>query len=170
MKESTTKQRGDVAEYRVLAELLRRNFNVLMPVGDRLPYDLAIDFGGKLIRIQVKRAWFHDATKAWIAGVRRSQTNRRVYRITPYSETDFDVLIAWIPDLDVFYVFPVAVACSFASSIYMVEGVSRQRTPKAAAYREAWHVLPIHSTETTLNRSNGEIRFGVPKSAQEPLI
>ena len=53
-----TKLKADIAESTVITELLKRGFNVLKPIGDRLPYDLAIDINGKLLRIQVKSAWF----------------------------------------------------------------------------------------------------------------
>lgn len=48
-----TKLKADIAESSVITELLKRGFNVLKPAGDRLPYDLAVDINGKLIRIQV---------------------------------------------------------------------------------------------------------------------
>ena len=50
----TSKARGDIAEYRVVAELLELGHSVLMPCGDRLPYDVAVDVSGELIRIQVE--------------------------------------------------------------------------------------------------------------------
>ena len=137
----TTKQKGDVAEYRVITELLQRGFDVLTPCGDRLPYDLAIDLGEKIIRVQVKLAWFYVREDAYKIDVRRSQTNRRVCKKSKYSPDDFDFLIAWIADLDVFYVFPSEVACTYAGEITMVEGKKRQRPPAAAAYREAWDLI-----------------------------
>ena len=41
-----TKLKADIAESAVITEFLRRGFKVLKPVGDRLPYDLAIDISG----------------------------------------------------------------------------------------------------------------------------
>ena len=57
-----TKLLADIAESAVIVELLRRGFKVLQPLGDRLPYDLGIDVNGKLLRIQVKSAWY-EASK-----------------------------------------------------------------------------------------------------------
>ena len=141
MKDFTTKQKGDVAEYKVVAELLRRGFNVLMPCGDRLPYDLAIGLGERFVRVQVKLAWYSEQFNAHVVDVRRSQTNRKVYRKTKYHPEDFEFLIAWVADTNAFYVFPSQVACSYASMITMVEGDKRQRPPKAAQYREAWVLI-----------------------------
>lgn len=141
MENFTTKQKGDVAEYRVIAELLRRGFSVLSPCGDRLPYDLALDIDGRLVKIQVKLAWHYEKCNSYIVDVRRSQTNRKIYKKTKYCESDFDFLIAYIPDGDVFYIFPADFACSFAGGITMTEGEQRQRRPKSADYREAWWII-----------------------------
>jgi hypothetical protein len=138
----STKQKGDVAEYRVIAELLRRGLNVLRPLGDRLPYDLAIEQAGKLVRLQVKMAW-RDATGNFVVDVRRSQTNRRVFKHTKYTETDFEFMVAWVPEPEAFYIFPASFACSFGSGISMVEGSRRQRPPRSAAYRNRWELLTI---------------------------
>ncbi len=54
-----TKLKADIAESAVITELLKRGFKVLRPVGDRLPYDLAIDIEGRLIKIHVKSTWFY---------------------------------------------------------------------------------------------------------------
>ena len=39
-----TKEKGDIAEYAVVAEALKRGFNVLIPIGDRLPFDFLIAY------------------------------------------------------------------------------------------------------------------------------
>lgn len=72
----STKARGDSAEYRVVAELLERGHTVLMPCGDRLPYDIGIDVGGKLVRVQVRRAYPTRGVKggSYKIDVRRSMT------------------------------------------------------------------------------------------------
>ena len=70
-----TKLKADIAESAVTTELLKRGFKVLKPIGDRLPYDLAIDFNGKLIKIQVKSAWFYKG--AHKIDTRITKTNRK---------------------------------------------------------------------------------------------
>ena len=51
-----TKLKADIAESAVVTELLVRGFKVLLPFGDRLAYDIAVDVNGSLKRIQVKHA------------------------------------------------------------------------------------------------------------------
>jgi len=52
----STKLKGDLAEQAAVLEALRRGWEVLRPVGDRLSYDLVFDVDGALARIQVKAA------------------------------------------------------------------------------------------------------------------
>jgi len=136
-----TKLKADIAESAVVTELLKRGFKVLKPVGDRLPYDLAIDHDGELIRIQVKSAWFDSSEDAYIVDVRRTKTNRRKMLRHRYTARDFDFAILYIDDHRVFYVMPVDVFTSYASSVSLIEDCKRQRKPRSAFYRERWKLL-----------------------------
>lgn len=49
-----TKLKGDIAEQAAVLYALKRGWGVLKPFGDRLPYDLAFDVEGTLIKIQLK--------------------------------------------------------------------------------------------------------------------
>ena len=134
-----TKLKSDIAESAVVTELLRRGFKVLKPVGDRLPYDLAIDLRGKLLRIQVKSAWLQKG--AYTVDTRRTKTNRRHMVRERYNENDFDFAVLYIDELKVSYVMPASVFSTYKSGISLVEGPTRQRKPKSAEYRESWDLL-----------------------------
>jgi hypothetical protein len=136
-----TKLKADIAESAVITELLKRSFRVLRPVGDRLPYDLALDLDGKLLRVQVKCAWFDDSAKSYSVDVRRTKTNRRHMLRERYDEGDFDFAIIYLVDLHVFYVMPISVFSSYESTIAFIETEKRQRKPKSADYRERWDLL-----------------------------
>ncbi len=136
-----TKLKADIAESAVVTELLKRGFSVLRPVGDRLPYDLGVDLGGKVIRIQVKSAWFNGRAKCYNVDVRRTKTNRRHILRQRYDANDFDFAIICIAGLNVFYVMPVSVFSRYGGSITFVESDKRQRKPKSANYRERWDLL-----------------------------
>ncbi len=136
-----TKLKADIAESAVITELLKRGFRVLNPVGDRLPYDLALDLNGKLLRIQVKSAWFNPKTKSYGVDVRRTKTNRRNMRRERYDKDDFDFAILYIDALRVFYVMPFSAFSDYSSTISLIETDKRQRKPKAANYRERWDLL-----------------------------
>lgn len=136
-----TKLKADIAESAVVHQLLSRGFNVLKPYGDRLPYDLAVDINGKLIRIQVKCAWFDKRDDVYIVDSRRTKTNRRVMLRARYKKTDFDLAIVYLPNINVFYILPFDVFDSFGSSISFVEATNRQRVVKTKEYRECWDLL-----------------------------
>lgn len=55
MKDTT--QRGDVAELMAAAELVRRGYLVSRPLTNGAPYDLLVDTGPKIFRVQIKRAF-----------------------------------------------------------------------------------------------------------------
>ena len=48
------KQKGDVAELAVALDLRRRGYQVAIPFGEDCDYDLVVDRGGSLERVQVK--------------------------------------------------------------------------------------------------------------------
>ncbi len=136
-----TKLKADIAEAAVVTELLSRGYNVLRPVGDRLAYDIAIDIQGRLIRIQVKHAWFNKKDDVYIVDARRTMTNRRQMLRKKYSNDDFDVVVVYLGNKKVFYIIPILVFNSFASTVSFVESEKRQRLPRTAEYRERWDLI-----------------------------
>ena len=134
-----TKLKSDIAESAVLTRLLQKEFRVLKPVGDRLPYDLAVDLGGRLLKIQVKSAWGKNGI--YNVDSRRTKTNRRTMLRSRYAKDDFDFAVLYIEDLDVSYVMPRDVFDSYKSGIRIVETGTRQRVPRSRQYREAWDLL-----------------------------
>lgn len=136
-----TKQKGDIAEQAVVLQALRQGWGVLKPIGDRLPYDLVIDIGGFLVKIQVKYAWFDLKRNNYIVDTRRTKTNRRQMLRENYKLGDFDFAIVFIEDLNVFYVFPCEVFINYGSEIHLVEADKRQRKPRSAVFRNAWELI-----------------------------
>jgi hypothetical protein len=53
-----TATKGNEAEAMIMAALLARGFNVLVPWGGGQPYDLGVDLGGsELLKVQCKTGW-----------------------------------------------------------------------------------------------------------------
>lgn len=113
----------------------------MKPLGDRLPYDMVFDVNSRFIKIQVKSAWFDESRQNYVVDNRRTKTNRRIMLREKYQETDFDFAIIYLEEIQVFYVLPIQVFISYSSEIHFVESEKRQRKPKSAEYREAWHLL-----------------------------
>lgn len=136
-----TKLKSDIAEHAVALELLKKEFNVLKPVGDRLAYDLVIEKNGSFRKIQVKSAMSNSNT--YRIDTRRTQTNRRALQRKRYAERDFDFAIIFLHDINVFYILPFRDFNSFKSGIIFIEKETRQRKPRSFDFREAWHLLNI---------------------------
>jgi hypothetical protein len=136
-----TKLKGDIAEQATILFALQKGWGVLRPIGDRLPYDLVFDTGNVLVKIQVKSAWFDESRKNYVIDTRRTKTNRKQMLRSSYSATDFDFAVAYIEELNVFYVFPVEEFISYSSEIHLVETEKRQRKPKSSSFREAWELI-----------------------------
>jgi hypothetical protein len=136
-----TKLKGDIAEQAVVLYALKQGWGVLQPVGDRLPYDLALDIQGFLIKIQVKSAWFDDKRGNYVVDTRRTKTNRRRMLRETYAVNDFDFAVIFIQELEIFYVMPSDVFISYGSEIHLVETVKRQRKPRSAVYKNAWDLI-----------------------------
>jgi len=49
-----TKLKSGIAKSTVITRLLKEGFPVLQPVGDRLPYDLAVELNGNFSKFRLK--------------------------------------------------------------------------------------------------------------------
>ena len=88
---------------------------------------------------------------------------------------DFDFALAYIPQLDLFYVFPVEVFIGYASVIYMVEADKRQRRPQSAKFRDAWYLISQWATQEESSCVK-PVKFGeaggavIPSQASESAL
>ncbi|GJL56182.1 MAG: hypothetical protein NPIRA02_33140 [Nitrospirales bacterium] len=124
-----------------------------------MPYDLVFDVEGTLVKVQVKAAWFDGDRGNYVVDNRRTKTNRRVMVRGLYTNSDFDFALAYVQDLDLFYVFPVEVFISYASEIHLVETDKRQRKPRSAEYRDAWDLI-LHRAVQKETFVRTPVKFG----------
>ncbi len=136
-----TKQKGDIAEQTAIIRLLELGWSVAKPIGDRQPYDLIADVNGNLVKLQVKSAWFNAHDQNYCIDVRRTKTNRRKMLRSLYKNQDFDFALVYVPDKQIFYVFPVEVFIGFGSTLSLIETGKRQRKPRSHDYREAFELI-----------------------------
>jgi hypothetical protein len=102
-----TKLTGDIAEQATILQALKKGWNILKPLGDRLPYDMVFEISGKFVKIQVKAAWFEKRSGNYVVDTRRTKANRKEITKNKYSSSDFDFAIVYISDIEVFYIFPI---------------------------------------------------------------
>ena len=133
-----TKLVGDIAVQQAILCGLQHGWAPLIPIGDRLPYDLVFDTHERLVRVQVKSAYITNGR--WVANTRRAKTNRGSYKYERYALDDFDVAFLWHPEEEIFYVMPIKIFLRYKSGIALPSATSR-RANGARAYREAWRYV-----------------------------
>ncbi len=100
-----TNLRGNVAEAGVVFRAIRAGIEVLRPRAEHVRYDLALDVGGRIYRVQCKSASLKDG-----AVVVRLKTCRRTsngYLRTLYSEAEIDFIAAFCPENDGCWLIPI---------------------------------------------------------------
>jgi len=98
------------------------------PWGEVVPYDFAIEYEGKFVRVQVKSTMFVDRG-GYSCTVRGSDG--------PYEGDPFDYLAAYIFQEEMWYIIPAELVVGQGSiALY-----PRYWRSKYRAYKEAWHLL-----------------------------
>lgn len=96
----SSKARGEWAELVFLQEARRRGFLVSKPYGDTAPYDVLLDNGRRIFRVQVK-----SVGTATNGGYRiNAGSGARMKR--PYKLGEIDFIAAYIIPLDLWYIIP----------------------------------------------------------------
>ncbi|KKQ24657.1 MAG: hypothetical protein US40_C0014G0017 [Candidatus Roizmanbacteria bacterium GW2011_GWC2_37_13] len=92
-----SKQKGSIAVAQCIAKLYKLGYEVLLPVGDRNPYDLVFDNGKRLYKVQVKFAG-KSSRGDYKAGLRIAGGNRSFNYVKKYKKNDFDFLFIFTED------------------------------------------------------------------------
>jgi prevent-host-death family protein len=103
--EHNPNHKGNVAELAIAKEAASLGLSVLVPLTEHGPYDLAIEIGGKLMRVQCKWAGY-DGDVITVR-VDRCRTKRRGYVRNSYRADEIDALAAYCEPLDRCYLLPV---------------------------------------------------------------
>jgi len=105
MLDLSTSQKGAVAEAEIATAAIRLELHVLRPVAEGGRYDIAIDLGRKLLRVQCKWA----SRNGDVLNIRcvTSRHTPRGYVKTTYSADEVDVIAAYSPDTDRCYLIPI---------------------------------------------------------------
>jgi len=92
-----SKQKGSLVEAAAVSRFYKMGYEVLIPFGNRRPYDLVVDNGVKLLKVQCKFAGFssrdgHVAHLTVCGGNQSFNTRRK------YEKEDFDLLYIYTQD------------------------------------------------------------------------
>lgn len=103
-----TKDKGDVAEASVIANLVKQGYKVALPRGENLPFDLiAIRPDCSLIRIQVK---YRRIERNGTVSVKLASTwkNTNLTRVVNYDLNTLDYFAVYCPDVDAVAYIPAS--------------------------------------------------------------
>jgi hypothetical protein len=129
----TYKRRGEMAEAAFLHKASMLGFGVSKPWGDSDPYDLIVDSGSGLWRVQVKSAYRGDKYGGYMISAHGSRGKKG------YTLKEIDVLVAYIVPEDLWYVLPVALFRNIKS--LKLYPKPRRGSSKYNVYREEWRLL-----------------------------
>jgi hypothetical protein len=130
--ELRTSQKGAVAEAEIALAAIRLDLLVLRPVNEGGRYDLAIDVGNKLLRVQCK--WASRLGDVLSIRCATSRHTPRGYLKTTYSADEVDVIAAYAPDTDRCYLVPIDEAAGMATV-----SLRLAPTPTTSPSRSAGH-------------------------------
>ncbi len=134
----TFKERGEWVELRFMAEALRHGFKVLKPWGDSAPFDVAVYFGARIVRVQVKSTSNRYGT-GYLCQVKPN------YFSDPYTLDQLDFFAAYVIMHDAWYLIPAPVILGGEVNksglmLFPMEPEKRGRY-LYESYREAWPLL-----------------------------
>jgi hypothetical protein len=83
-----TQRKGDIAVSQAIATFTKLGYDVLIPLTESLPYDLAVDIQGTVVRIQVK----YTSSLTGEVDLRNIHSNAQGYVVKKYIDGSFDWL------------------------------------------------------------------------------
>jgi hypothetical protein len=131
----TFKERGEWVELQFMARAVRLGFKVSKPWGDSSAYDVGVESGSRILRVQVKSTDFRTGT-GYLCGFKPGEKSRR------YTTKRLDLFAAYVIPEDVWYVIPASVVLKKKGGL-MLRPVERLEDVRChyESYREAWSLL-----------------------------
>lgn len=71
---------------------MTNGYEVCLPIGDKKPYDLVVEYEGTLSRVQVKYAGYYAGVGKYKATLRTMGGNQSYHTAKKYEREDFDLL------------------------------------------------------------------------------
>ncbi len=100
----STNQKGAIAEAAVVREAVRLDIGVWLPFSDHEPYDLILDLGHRLLRVQCK--WAVQRGDVIVVTVRRNRRGPNGFIRRNYEKGEIDVVAAYCAQVDKTYLLP----------------------------------------------------------------
>jgi hypothetical protein len=132
----TFKERGEWVELCFMVAALRHGFKVLTPWGESSPFDVALYFGNRIVRVQVKSTAFRIGT----GYICQLKTNSQ----RPYTLDNIDFFAAYVIPQDAWYLIPAPVLLGKLRKERLTLCPMQQTKANRYSYecyREAWPLL-----------------------------
>jgi hypothetical protein len=97
---------GNRSEAVVLGAYLEAGFAVSLPFGSGASYDLIVDAGARLLKVQVKTAWLSQGCVQY--NCQRRQPSSGLTHRRPYRADEVDYVVAYCPNGGKLYAVPGA--------------------------------------------------------------
>lgn len=123
-----TKDKGDIGLACVMADLIKRDIQVALPVSEHLPFDLiAIHACGRMVKVSVK---YRVLSKRGTVSVGASSvwSDRNGIHIRPHSPGDYDVVAIYCPDTDQCYYVLASEMSMSNTSLRIIRAGNNQTT------------------------------------------
>jgi hypothetical protein len=134
----TLKERGEYVELRFMVQAMLHGFQVSRPWGDSSSYDVGLESGSRILRVQVKSTSYRIGTGYFC------QFKRSVCKKTKYSVEQIEFFAAYVIPEDAWYLIPSpAVLGASSKKGAMICPMQPHRKPyyQFECYREAWELL-----------------------------
>lgn len=100
----TTNSVSNVSESVIMAAYLKEGFEVSIPFGNGCAYDLVVDVGSRLFKIQIKTGWHCKGCLVYKGRRRIKDSTHNAMR--RYREDEVDFFAIYYPPTDNIYVMP----------------------------------------------------------------
>lgn len=101
----STDQKGNVAEQALVLAATRLGLPVLRPTGEGARYDLVLDLGSRLLRVQCK--WARREGEVIVMRCQSARRAREGLRSRSYTTQEVDAFAAYCADNDECYLLPI---------------------------------------------------------------
>jgi hypothetical protein len=134
----TFKERGEWVEALFIAAAIRYGYKVLRPWGDSQPFDVALFFGNRIVRVQVKSTSCRTGTGYFC------QFKPHYLKKQDYTLAQLDFFAAYVIPVATWYIIPAAVLLGaerkYAVMLHPMQPLKKDRY-SYEAYKEAWPLL-----------------------------
>ena len=120
-----SKEKGDLAASQCIAYYMGKEYEVLLPIGDKKPYDMVVDMDG-LKKVQCKYTSHKGKSGKYKVPLRVMGGNQSYHTAKTYSEGDFDILFVLTENKDR-YEIPYSAIKGYTSTITLDKNVNKYK-------------------------------------------